>query len=79
MSDLTPEEIGRLHELLGEEIREFGFTQDVTPTDWLELEHAAVAKVREKVLEFERGRGASLNSLVGMVNYGENGAYPERK
>lgn len=53
---LTPEELDALHSLLMDEIGTFGYTQDVTPRDWVEVELETVAKVREKVLRFEADR-----------------------
>lgn len=53
---LTEREADALHTLLHDEITEFGYTQDVTPHDYVALEISAVERVHAKVLKFEEER-----------------------
>lgn len=53
---LTDEEASELLELIHPEIGTFGYTQDVTPSNLVELEVEATRAVHAKVVEFERAR-----------------------
>lgn len=62
--DLTDTQAEELRERILDEIVEFGYTQSVTPHDWVEREIAAAGRIREKVLAFEEEISVSTSSAL---------------